>query len=141
MCKQYTIKEVSQKFNLPSSTLRYYEQVGILTDVERTSSGQRIYLDKHINRLKTICCFKRTGMTIAQLQKFFLYEFDEQANIDNILRLLNEQKKEMQIKIEQLEKDYEHLQRKLQYYSDVKYTIEHNLPHPAWACYKKDITK
>ncbi len=139
MNKQYTIKEVSQKFNLPSSTLRYYEQIGILTDVGRTPSGQRIYLEKHINRLKTICCFKRTGMTIAQLQKFFLYEIDEQANIDGILTLLNEQKNEMQSKMEQLKKDYEHLQRKLQYYSDVKYNIEHNLPHPDWAYYKRDI--
>lgn len=27
----YTIKEVSEMFHLPSSTLRYYEDLGILT--------------------------------------------------------------------------------------------------------------
>ena len=57
MDKQYSIREVSAKFNLPASTLRYYEEVGILTDIPRNSSGKRIYLEKHINRLKTICCF------------------------------------------------------------------------------------
>ena len=65
--QSYTIKEVSQMFQLPASTLRYYEDMGILTDIARTESGQRIYLQKHINRLRTICCFKRTGMSISQL--------------------------------------------------------------------------
>ena len=37
----YTIKEVSEMFHLPSSTLRYYEDLGILTNVERSKSGQR----------------------------------------------------------------------------------------------------
>ena len=51
MDKQYSIREVSAKFNLPASTLRYYEEVGILTDIPRNSSGKRIYLEKHINRV------------------------------------------------------------------------------------------
>ena len=87
MDKQYSIREVSAKFNLPASTLRYYEEVGILTDIPRNSSGKRIYLEKHINRLKTICCFKNTGMSIAQLQEFFQYEQQELSHIDDILKL------------------------------------------------------
>ena len=77
---------------LPASTLRYYEEVGILTDIPRNSSGKRIYLEKHINRLKTICCFKNTGMSIAQLQEFFQYEQQEPSHIDDILKLLTNQK-------------------------------------------------
>lgn len=34
----YTIKEVSEMFHLPSSTLRYYEDLGILTNVGRSKS-------------------------------------------------------------------------------------------------------
>ena len=40
----YTIKEVSEMFHLPSSTLRYYEDLGILTNVRRSKSGQRVYI-------------------------------------------------------------------------------------------------
>lgn len=36
----YTIKEVSEMFHLPSSTLRYYEDLGILTNVGRSKSGR-----------------------------------------------------------------------------------------------------
>ena len=87
----YTIKEVSEMFHLPSSTLRYYEDLGILTNVERSKSGHRVYIQGHINRLKTICCFKKTGMSIAKLQQFFACEEDESAHIDEILSLLNDQ--------------------------------------------------
>lgn len=66
----YTIKEVSEMFHLPSSTLRYYEDLGILTNVGRSKSGQRVYIQGHINRLKTICCFKKTGMSIANCSSF-----------------------------------------------------------------------
>ena len=38
-----TIKEVSEKFNIPSETLRYYERVGVIPPVTRTASGIRNY--------------------------------------------------------------------------------------------------
>ena len=38
-----TIKEVSQKYNISSDTLRYYERVGMIPPVTRTASGIRDY--------------------------------------------------------------------------------------------------
>ena len=84
---EYTIREVSEMFHLPTSTLRYYEDMKILTNVERTATGQRIYRDCHIGRLRTICCFKNAGMSIAQLKEFFSYESEEAEHIDEILLL------------------------------------------------------
>ena len=43
----------------------------LLTNVERTETGQRIYEDCHIDRLRAICCLKNAGMTIDDLQTFF----------------------------------------------------------------------
>lgn len=36
-----TIKEVSQKYNISSDTLRYYERVGMIPPVTRTAGGIR----------------------------------------------------------------------------------------------------
>ena len=41
--KTYSIREISELFSLPASTLRYYESEGLLPNVEKSSSGQRIY--------------------------------------------------------------------------------------------------
>ena len=41
----YTIRQVATQFHMQPSTLRYYEDQGLLTNVERTETGQRIYED------------------------------------------------------------------------------------------------
>lgn len=38
-----TIKEVSKKFGISQDTLRYYERVGMIPPVTRTSGGIRDY--------------------------------------------------------------------------------------------------
>lgn len=62
----YSIGEVSRMYHMPSSTLRFYEQEGILTNVTKDERGQRVYTQEHLNRLGTICCFKETGMKIGR---------------------------------------------------------------------------
>lgn len=134
--KEYTIKEVSQMFSMPASTIRYYEEVGILTNVKRTENGQRIYTEGHINRLKTICCFKDTGMSIAELQKFFLYEADETEHIDDILDLLKERNALVNEQMEQLKKAQAQVLRKLHYYKAIKRSLQDSKPLPDWNTYR-----
>lgn len=134
--KVYTISEVSKMFNLPVSTLRYYEDEGILTNVGRTSTNQRIYYEMHINRLRSICCFKRTGMSIAQLKDFFNFEMDEDNSIDDMIDLLECQKKSVEDKLKELNADYEHVQKKIRFYTDVKKAIENDQQKPDWHDYK-----
>ena len=55
----YTIREMSERFGLPASTLRYYEEIGLLTDVIHTESKKRIYTQQHIDCMTAILCFKR----------------------------------------------------------------------------------
>ena len=39
--RRYSIRQVADMFDMEPSTLRYYEDAGLLTNVERTSTGQR----------------------------------------------------------------------------------------------------
>lgn len=133
--KTYTIKEISALFQLPASTLRYYEDMGILPDVERTASGQRIYTDDHIGRLKAICCFKRAGVTIPDIKKYFVLEDDKFTYIDDILTLLQKNKTSMEEKLEQLSADLVHINEKLAYYGAIKKAIEENRELPSWRDY------
>lgn len=134
---KYTIKEISKLFDLPASTLRYYEDIGILSNIERTSAGQRIYREHHVNRLKSICCFKGTGMSIAKLQAFFSYEEKELEHMDEILTLLTEQKNHVTEQLIQLQKDFEHVNKKLRYYSDIKTAVDTGKAIPCWDDYRE----
>lgn len=120
----FTIKEMSDLFHLPSSTLRYYEEIGILKDIERTSSRQRIFTKEHIHQLKLICCLKRAGLTISEIKKFFLLEADKPTNIDNILALLKSKKTKIENNIKQFSIDLDHIEDKINYYIEVKKAIE-----------------
>ena len=135
--KEYTIRELSEMFGLPASTIRYYEDEGILTNVGRTSSGQRVFTDGHVNRLRTICCFKNTGMTIAELKQFFAYEADEPAHLDDILMLLRKRKTSVTAQLAQLQEDYAHVLRKIHYYEDIQESLRQNQPLPQWKDYRQ----
>ena len=125
--KTYSIREISELFSLPASTLRYYESEGLLTDVAKSSSGQRIYTEEHIERLNCINC-----MTIPHLRKFFEYETDEAQHIDDIIHLLEDQEKQVDEKLRQLEKDSAHVHHKVEHYKAIKHALENNLPLPVW---------
>lgn len=109
----YTIRQVATQFHMQPSTLRYYEDQGLLTNVERTETGQRIYEDCHIDRLRAICCFKNAGMTIDDLKKFFVYESNEPEHIDEILDLLESRRESLDEQRRALNEAAMHVQRKL----------------------------
>ena len=61
----HTIREASMISGLPESTLRYYEQIGIIAPIARDpSSGHRAYTDEDIQSLVTISCLSATGMPL-----------------------------------------------------------------------------
>ena len=44
VARSYSIKEAAALTGLPSSTLRYYEQIGVIAPISRgASSGHRVY--------------------------------------------------------------------------------------------------
>ena len=58
----HSIREASMISGLPESTLRYYEQIGIIDPIARDpSSGHRVYSDKDIESLTTIACLESRG--------------------------------------------------------------------------------
>ena len=65
----YTIGEVSEMFNLPVSTLRYYDKEGLLPDLQRVS-GMRRFSDKTVETLQVIECLKKSGMEIKDIKEF-----------------------------------------------------------------------
>ena len=66
----YTIGEVSEMFNLPVSTLRYYDKEGLLPDLQRVS-GMRRFSDKTVETLQVIECLKKSGMEIKDIKGIY----------------------------------------------------------------------
>lgn len=63
------IGEVSKELGIPSATLRYYEQIGLLEDIKK-EHGIREYQEEDIERLNFIICMKKAGFKLEDIIKF-----------------------------------------------------------------------
>lgn len=63
---RYRIADVSRRSGFSASTLRYYEQSGVLAAPERTPAGYRLYTDRDLERLRLIARAKDLGCTLDE---------------------------------------------------------------------------
>ncbi|MBT1162653.1 MULTISPECIES: MerR family transcriptional regulator [Bifidobacterium] len=133
----YTIRQMADRFHMEPSTLRYYEDQGLLPNVGRTATGQRVYRREHVDRLGSICCFKDAGMTIDELKRFFTYEADEAGHIDEMMALLEHRREAIEEQRRALDAAYDHVLRKLDFYGDVRTSIREHEPRPDWGIYAR----
>lgn len=141
----YTIGQVSKLFNLPISTIRYYDKVGLLPDIER-SSGIRQFGEKDLEALKVIECLKKSGLEIKDIKQFI--DWCKMGSSTYALRhsLFIKQRERVKKEIEQLQKTLAMLNYKCWYYeqaikddneSHIKELLPDHLPKAIQELYNK----
>ena len=130
--KTYNIREIGQIFDVPSSTLRYYEELGILPEVKRDEHKQRVYTDEHIDRLQAITCFKRTGLPMSKIHDFFEYAENLRDNIDKVVDMMENHEKYIVDQMEKMQQDLDHIRQKVRFYKGIKKAIDKEEP---WPCF------
>lgn len=73
-----------------AETLRYYERIGLLTDVDRAPNGHRRYDDDDVEWVGTLRCLRLTGMGISDMQHFAELVRAGQHTAADRLRLLED---------------------------------------------------
>ena len=68
----YTIGQVSAMFNLPVSTLRYYDKEGFFPNLEH-KGNIRYFSDNELEALRIIECLKKSGLEIKDIKQFFIW--------------------------------------------------------------------
>lgn len=64
----FQIAELARRTGFSPPTLRYYEEIGLLEEPERSESGYRIYGRDDETRLQFIRRAKRLGLTLAEIR-------------------------------------------------------------------------
>jgi DNA-binding transcriptional MerR regulator len=112
-----TIKEVSEKTNLPPHVLRYYENEGLLPSVGRSRNGIRRYTENDLEWLGLICCLKNTGMSIKQIRSFVELSVRGDSTLLQRCELLREHKALVENQIKETHKHLEKVTCKIDYYT------------------------
>ena len=116
MVAQMTIKEVSEEFGISQDTLRYYERVGLIPPVTRTSSGNRDYQESDLGWVENAVWMRNAGVPIEALIEYVkLYQMGD-TTFEARRQLLQEQYDALQEQKEQIEATMKRLAYKVSRY-------------------------
>jgi MerR family transcriptional regulator, aldehyde-responsive regulator len=110
------IAEVSEKFGLSLDTLRYYERIGLIPTVTRTSNGIRNYSEVDISRVEFIKCMRSAGLPIDVLIDYVALVDQGDTTIEARKEILIEQRELLIAKIADLQKTLDVLDYKISLY-------------------------
>ena len=111
----YTIGQISKMFNLPISTLRYYDKEGLFPNIER-SSGIRKFSESEIEALRVIECLKKTGMEIKEIKQFMDWCSEGPSTYEKRRDLFEARKNTLENQMSDLQKNMAMIQFKCWYY-------------------------
>ena len=90
---RYRIAEIAEMSGFSPSTLRYYEQAGVLAAPDRTPAGYRLYSDRDLERLRLIARAKDLGCSLEEVADLVqAWESDECGPVKHRLRALVQDK-------------------------------------------------
>lgn len=106
----HTIGQLARSVGVPSSTVRYYERIGLLHPRERTAGNYRLYGAEALERLRFIRAAQATGFTLEAITALLQLR-DGMAHVCQDVQALIE---ERLADLEQRMADLQHVQRVLQ---------------------------
>ncbi|OKZ75061.1 MAG: MerR family transcriptional regulator [Clostridium sp. 26_22] len=123
----YSIKQVADMMGVTTSTLRYYDQEGLLPDVER-KNGIRVFEDKDFKWLRVLNCLKNTNMPIKKIKEYCDLAQKGDSTLNERYNLILEQKENILSQIKQLEYYLKEVEYKEWYYKQaIKEGTEKNI--------------
>lgn len=111
----YTIGQVSDMFDIPASTLRYYDKEGLFPGITR-KSGIRKFSDEDIETLKVITCLKESGLEIKDIRQFMKWCMQGPKTYAKRKQLFETRKAAVEKEIQELQKTLDLLEYKCWYY-------------------------
>jgi DNA-binding transcriptional MerR regulator len=116
MSSVFSPSEAAEQSGFSLDTLRYYERIGLLDDIDRAPSGHRRFRDDDLEWLGVLRCLRETGMPIAQMRRYAELTRRGEATMAERLSLLTEHDEQVQERIALLQAQHNHLREKIDWY-------------------------
>jgi len=111
----YTIGQVSEMFDLPISTLRYYDKEGLFPQLQR-QGGKRLFGETELEALRVIACLKKSGLEIREIKQFMQWCAEGPATYAKRKALFENRKTAVEEEMRTLQKTLNMLKFKCWYY-------------------------
>lgn len=112
------IAEVSKTYDITPDTLRYYERVGMIPLVTRTSGGIRDYQDVDLQWVSLAKCMRSAGLPVESLIEYVRLYQKGNETIPARLQLLQEQERVLIEQQKQIDETLSRLEYKISRYKE-----------------------
>lgn len=113
-----TIKEVCKKYGISADTLRYYERVGVIPEVNRTKGGIRDYSEEDIKWVENAICMRNAGVPVEMLIDYVRLFREGDGTFQARRDLLAEARQEIQEQMDKLQETARLLDYKISRYEE-----------------------
>ncbi|GIP21934.1 MerR family transcriptional regulator [Paenibacillus sp. J22TS3] len=120
MNNSLTIRQVAALTGLSVHTLRYYEQIGLLTSIDRNEHGHRCFTSEDVTWIEFINRLKATGMTLTNMLEIAELKRKGDTTLTARRILLEEHYSEVQKALMELETNLHLLAEKITTYKDLE---------------------
>jgi DNA-binding transcriptional MerR regulator len=111
-----TIQETAERTGLTAHTLRYYERIGLVWEVDRDSSGHRRYTEDDVGWLVLLTRLRATGMPVRDMLRYAELARRGPQTLAARVELLEEQRERVLARIGELQSDLDLLNYKITAY-------------------------
>ena len=105
------IGELAQRSGVSAKTLRYYEEIGVLTPPERTHGGYRHYDEDTLTRLSFIRAAQAVGLTLGEIREIVGFRDRGETPCAHVTTLIGQRAAELDERIAELERMRTELRR------------------------------
>jgi MerR family transcriptional regulator, Zn(II)-responsive regulator of zntA len=77
----FSIGQLAKRANVSNRTLRYYEELGLITPKSRGENRYRYYDDSHLSRLNTIKMLQDAGFALKEIVAAYSPILDPNGNV------------------------------------------------------------
>lgn len=113
-----SISEVSRRTGLTIHTLRYYDDCGLLPDVQRDTNGYRQFSEDDLEWIGILKCLKTTHMSLDEMQQFTDLVSEGTGTYAERLTLLQAHRKQVEQRLQDIYDALAVIDDKIAYYSD-----------------------
>ena len=88
--REIKIGELAQVLGLNPKTLRYYEQIGLLSQAQRSANGYRLYTPHDVEHLRFILKAKAIGFTLEEIREIVVLQRNGEQPCGHVETLIEE---------------------------------------------------
>ena len=115
----YNMKEVCDKTNLNYETLRYYCNLGLVTNVKRDKNNYRLFDDRDVAWIDGLQCLRKCGFSIKELQEYMELAKQGKDTIKQRQVMLDIKLNELLDKKKEIDQSINYIHEKNSYYNQV----------------------